>query len=106
MRGQWGQWTMVPRKILTLHKHCQNWLDLGETPPYSTARFTFFLNIMVPRSENHEKHENHIFNIFGGWLFFTDRPGTRPGNQQGPGNFSKLKPGPKEKDMQILINIR
>ena len=46
--------------------------------------------------------KNHNFNIFGGWFFLMDRPG----NQQGPRNFGKLKPEPKEKVMKILIKIR
>ena len=50
--------------------------------------------------------KNNIFNIFGGWFFLMDRPGTRPGSQQGRRNFGKLTPGPKEKGMQILIKIR
>ena len=63
-RGQWGQWTMGPRKTLTLHKLGQNWPDLAETPPYSTTAFTFLLNILVPSSQNHEKHEKPYFQYF------------------------------------------
>ena len=69
-KGQWGQWTMGPPETLTLHKLGQNWSDLAETPPYSTARFTFFLNILVPRSQNHEKHEKPYFQYFW-WLVFS-----------------------------------
>ena len=68
-RGQWGQWTMAPPETLTLHKLGQNLSDLAETPPYSTARFTFFLNILVPRSQNHEKHEKPYFQYFW-WLVY------------------------------------
>ena len=55
--GQWGQWAMGPPETLTLHKHGQIILNLAETPPYSSARFTFILNILVPSSQNYENHE-------------------------------------------------
>ena len=75
-RDHWGQWTMGPRKTLTLHKLGQVILDLAETPPYSTARFTFILNILVPSSQNYENMKNYVFHIFGGWFFLMDRPET------------------------------
>ena len=65
--GQWGQWTMGPPETLTLHKHGQIISDLADTPPYSTARFTFILNILVPSSHNYEKQ---CFPYFW-WLVFS-----------------------------------
>ena len=86
-RGHSGQWTMGPRKTLTLHELGQNWWDLIETPPNSSAKFVIFVNIWVPSSQNHENYEKQDFQYFW-WLVFSHGSA---GNQAGkPGGTTKL----------------